>query len=45
LEINPLRIEIEDAIETEIQQFLCVQIYIMLFANILRSARAPLSTL
>jgi len=37
--------EIEDAIETEIQQTLCVQICIMLFSNILRSARAPLSTL
>lgn len=37
--------EIDDAIETEIQQILCVQICIMLFANILRSASAPLSTL
>lgn len=37
--------EIEDAIQTEIQQILCVQICIVLFANILLSARAPLSTL
>lgn len=37
--------EREDETETEIQQILCVQICIMLFANILRNARAPLSTL
>jgi len=37
--------ETEGAIETEIQEILCVQICIMLSANILRSARAPLSTL